>query len=166
MVMPNLANFSRILRTNRFDVQISGPVGSLNESLKIESAEIPSLQLVTEVYGEMGVPRKTASSMSFDDVTLTYREIDGFQITNFFTKWINFICDYKGESANQMTFEYYDSYVGNMIIYVYDNNNEPIGKGVFIEAFPLNIGGLSLAQGSSDYGTVSVEIAYRGFTFG
>lgn len=165
MSMPDLAAFAAIVRQNRFDISISGPGGSLGEGIKAEAVDIPNREIVAETYGEIGLPRKVASSVAFGDISVTFREIGDFSVTGFFTAWMDFICD-TGGKANQMEFEYYDNFVGNMQIIIYDGQNNPIGTGEFNEAYPIKIGGIKLAQGNSDYATVTADIAYRGFTFG
>lgn len=153
-------------RPNRYWVQISIPIIMQNDPLSrnlpdiqmnCNSATFPSVSLGTAEHRVKGPIRKMPNDMIYNDMNLTFYNSSDFKERKFFEHWINSIVD-----KDTKNFEYYDNYTAFIIIAQFDNAGQMTHSIRLNEAYPTNVGDISLGYDNSDQIEIfPVTITYR-----
>lgn len=175
-------------RTNRFRVSFGIIQGQSDfwhyesqyvpvDDLKYMASAVnmPSKNLDSLDVKRYGAPFKVANSVGMDQVTVTFQCSEDMRERLFFEGWVDYIygMDSKfkeslGSKSPSLRYnglynmKYYDDYITDMYIDVYAKDREVSEYQVHcFEAWPTNIGEVSLAYGDSEVATFSVTFTIR-----
>jgi hypothetical protein len=172
-------NNTGTLQTNKFNVLIRPPgrignagVGNLSNHLiyRADSVRIPGVTIdpiTSRRYG-VGISEKTATNISFQDLSISFLEDAGGSVHKYFYKWFSSVFNFTGTGTTstfsgmpRYTAKYKDSYSTTIIIYVYDNTGKLVNEISILEAFPIAMGDINLAWAENNtLMKVNVSFAY------
>jgi hypothetical protein len=158
-----------LARANRFGVLINAPFDpsfsdnyadftSRDLFMYCDNAQIPGLNFATTQARTYGEFREMPYEKLFDVVTLSFYVDNDMKVRRFWESWINKIQDPYSRHVN-----YYDNYVGTVIVYVYDVNNNNRYAVTLEQAYPKTIAAIQLDSQSRDMMKISVTIQYKYF---
>lgn len=158
-----------IARANRFGVLINTPFNpSFNDDsadfnsrdlfMYCDAAQIPGLNFASTQARTFGEFREMPYEKLFDVVTLSFYVDNELKVRRFWENWINKIQDPYSRHIN-----YYDNYVGTIIVYVYDVNNNSRYAITLEQAYPKTVASIQLDNTSRDLMKISVTIQYKYF---
>lgn len=141
-------------------------VGIRQLSLLAESASLPGRTISTTPHQIFGTKREMPYGVTFDTMSITFICTNLMTERAFFDIWHQYIISPKSQYMN-----YYDNYVGALIIQKTDNSDSvgsTIGRAVstyFLEeAYPKTIQAQELSYGATDeYMKLTVEFSYARF---
>jgi len=149
--------------TNRFEVTFSsGTNSSLSNTARnltyfCELAELPGRSLLTadeKIYGPI---RKIPYGSSYIETNMTFLcTSDGMKEKRFFDSWMDLINNPISHDVN-----YYDSYVQNVNLSMFNETNSLMYACTFYECYPTLVSSLSLNASANDYARINVTFAYR-----
>ncbi len=164
--MANLSTFmgkirdSGITKQNRYSVAITGPAGlaSYDVNMMCESVSFPGQNLRTTTDDvRQGPTREIAHGVIYAPINLRFISTSGQPERKFFEDWQEMVFDRDSWQVN-----YYDTYVGSMILRSLDSADGAPYSVYIYEAWPKTIGPQEFSYASNNaYQTVSVEFAYR-----
>ena len=167
--MPSLDEFRATIagkdlaRQNRFEVRITGPVGSDKQvNLLAESVSIPG-QNIRSVPDDLryGPARDHAQGVTYGDISMTFICTPGMQEKVYFEEWQKLIIDL-GEKNSGWNAKFYKDYIGEIQIDQLDRQNQMNYEVTIVEPWPKTINAQEFTLSSNDsYQTVSVDFAYR-----
>ena len=167
--MPSLDEFRATIagkdlaRQNRFEVRITGPVGSDKQvNLLAESVSIPG-QNIRSVPDDLryGPAREHAQGVTYGDISMTFICTPGMQEKVYFEEWQKRIIDV-GERNSKWNAKWYVDYIGEIQIDQLDRQNQMKYQVTIVEAWPKTINAQEFTLSNNDaYQTVSVDFAYR-----
>tara|TARA_S200000501_G_scaffold363754_1_gene395021 strand:+ start:306 stop:878 length:573 start_codon:yes stop_codon:yes gene_type:complete len=125
---------------------------------RCESAELPGRTHLTSDSRLYGPIRKIPYNSGFVESTLTFMCSNNYiEEKRFFDQWQDVIQD-----PDNFDVSYYDSLVGNVKVEVLDEQDKELYQIELLEAFPQNVGAISLGWASNtDYMKFSVTFSYR-----
>lgn len=132
-------------------------------SLLAESASIPGRQLATTPHKIFGTKREMPYGVVYAPITITFICTNSMLERTFFDVWHQFII-----SPTSQYMEYYQDYVGRVIIQKTNNDNEAVSTVgsvlstyILEEAYPKSIQEQELSYSSGDeYLKLTVEFEY------
>ena len=165
-----------IARPSRYEVVILPPTGSPNNpftsaltetdnarnvSLKCESISFPGRNIDTtpdtNIYGPT---REIATGFSFAELSATFQCSSDLKEKDFFENWQK-----ASFNANTWAMQFYNDYIGEIQIYLLDEQNERRYGVKIWECFPKNIGEQTLNYGTiNEQMKLSVTFSYRYWT--
>jgi len=129
-------------------------------SLSCESVSIPGRSLSSNEFKTIGVGREMPYERLFSgDIEMTFLFGKDMQERKIFENWMDIIID-----KNTNRFEYYNKYIANIDIIMFDETETPIYKIQVLEAYPKLIGPILLSNESSDLAKQSITFAFRSYT--
>lgn len=154
---------------NLFIVRISLPKALVNDpestdiaptlTLLCKAAQIPSTQIQTspiQVSG-MGNPERRPVGMTFNELPVTFMVDGKYKILRFFQRWQQSIINYDSNQINstvtgrlpfQMAYKEEYTTTVEVVTYAY-NSQEVLYVHQFKNAFPTNLGDITLAWGNN-----------------
>lgn len=147
-------------------VSISNLLTSRYLSLLAESAALPSRIISSTPHQINGTRREMPYGVLFDSMNITFICTNLMIERTFFDLWHRYIISPKSQYMN-----YYDNYVGTIVIQKTDNSNDfaSIAGGlvstyILEEAYPKTIQAQELSYSSTDeYLKLTVEFSYARF---
>lgn len=129
-------------------------------SMLAESISIPGRQLLSTEHRIFGTVRKMPYGVLYEDFTVTFICTNSMVERTFFDVWQQTII-----SPGSQYMEFYENYVGSIIIQKISNNTEPnvgekASKYVLQEAYPISIQSQELSYGDTEYLKLTVQFAY------
>jgi hypothetical protein len=152
---------SGMARTNRYAVEIGIPFKFDTYTLQTallfcDQVQIPGLNYNTNENRSFGEVRKAPYEKLFEDINMSFYVDKDMQVKKLFDVWQNSIMD-----PNTRTFNYYDSYVSDIKVYVQDINDNKTYTVTMHEAFPKSVGAIQLDYAGKDVMKLSVNFAYK-----
>ena len=145
---------------NRFEVLITRPGGSANESrevsMRCESVNLPGRNLNTTTDSNIyGPTREVVDGVTYaDEISMTFQASSGLEERVFFEEWQTLAFDERSWNVG-----YYNDYVKEVEIYVLDKqNNRRYGLKLW-EAFPKTINATELNQGTNNE-IIKLEVVF------
>ena len=136
-----------------------GTQGMLGEqvTLMCSAAELPSKSFLTTEHRHNNLSLKLPYMASFDDVTFTFYASDNMLERAYFEAWMATVYN-----TSDGTLNFYDEYVGNIIVKVLDRNQNTSYEVKLYEAYPVSMNAVNFSYGSSNEVTqISIGFAYR-----
>lgn len=134
-------------------------------SLLAETCSLPGRQILTTEQRIFGTVRKMPYGVLYEDFTVTFICTNSMIERTFFDLWHQLIM-----SSGSQYMEYYDNYVGTLIIQKVNNNTSKKSltdkivqmgpKYKLIEAYPVSIQAQELNYSDGDYLKLTVQFAY------
>lgn len=130
---------------------------------RCNSCTLPGKQMLTSDRLTYGPNRKIVTSALYSDVRFSFIVSDDKKEINYFTRWHNSIVNNALNSGIQThDVEYYESYIGNVIIKHLDRQNEVKYQISLIEAYPISVEEIPLSwDNNNEFIRVEVVMAYR-----
>lgn len=154
------AQFSDILRQNRFIVEIFPPE-KVREEINLElvsclaiSTSFPFGKIIEKEKLRYGKKYKIATNWDLDPINITFLVESKGKILDFFKKWKDLIIN----DENLMS--YLKEYAGNINIMMLDVQEQNIFEANLINAFPASIESIELSMDNGDFIKVQVSIVF------
>jgi len=156
-------------KSSRYEVTFASPKSLANNKffansklsdyvLLCDRAELPGTSFSTVDVTPYGESREIATNRIYDPLDLTFYADIGLNIKKFFDYWINSIINPISNNHS-----YYDDYVTDITIIVFDIQGNPRYKVELLEVFPKNIGSISLSYDDPNIMRIPVTIIYRDY---
>jgi hypothetical protein len=136
-------------------------------SMLAESCSIPGRQLLTTEHRIFGTVRKMPYGVLYEDFTVTFICTNSMIERLFFDTWQQLIM-----SAGSQYMEFYDNYVGSIVIQKISNHTSAVDLGgttnvgkicsvwKLLEAYPVSIQAQELSYADGDYLRLTVQFSY------
>ena len=155
-----------LAKTSHFAVSFNRPLcipaGLFDDSIiqKIhlfcEQASLPAMNVVTSPIRTWGEVREMPYDRMFDPIPLTFYVDTDMKVKLFFDKWISSI-----QSHSSRKFNFYENYVVDLDIEVFDSAENSKYKVTLVEAYPKTLNAIEMNYGGKDVMRVQVTMAYR-----
>jgi hypothetical protein len=155
-----------LARNSHYDVVINKPgvvVSTLFDyqaiqkiGLLCESAQLPGMNLSTAGTRTYGEVREMPYEKLYDPLTLQFLVDKEMKVKLFFDEWMGGI-----QNSYTRTFAYYEEYVTDMEIIVYDVSNYPRYTVTLYEAYPKTIASVGLDYSNKEVMKLSVTMQYK-----
>ena len=162
-----------LARSNRFSVMMALPPvlnGGANPAydlrnilLLAENVQLPGVNLNTIQNRTFGEYRETPYELVYDNINLNFYVDREMQVKKLFDKWILGINGYGGVMSGTGTrlFKYYNDYITNLQIYVYDTQEKSYYGVNLYEAYPKTVGAVTLDNNSKEVMKLAVTMQYK-----
>jgi hypothetical protein len=180
-----VSSVNGLMRPNLFGVQIThnplpsteGEDNSETVSLLCNAINIPGVSFATSDVQRQGfgpLERRVANAI-FPAVSATFMLDNKGQVLEFFNFWAKRIASFAHQAGDLSRdietggalgeVGYYDDYVTNIDIFVFEPTGSKITKYTLVEAYPAVIGDISLGWRQNDeIGELQVQFNYRHWT--
>lgn len=155
-----------LARNSKFAVELTLPEGLLNNfniSSKLrtillfcDSAALPGINIATNANRTFGEVRETPYDRIFDTISLSFYVDNSMVVKSLFEEWSNLI-----QNKQSRTFSYYKDYITNIVITTYDLKARPRYKVKLQEAYPKQIGSISLDYSNRDIMRINVGFMFK-----
>jgi|PlaIllAssembly_1097288.scaffolds.fasta_scaffold00451_8 hypothetical protein len=157
-------NKSGTTKPNFFEVMITFPNKDTSQGRMLaffcNSAQIPSLPLLTATVTENYIPFEAPYGAQYQDVSLEFYLDQTLTVRKLFEMWYQSVYNHKSR-----TLEYHDLYTGVVTIQSLDRNLAPTYSVTLSGAYPKNIGQVQFNRNSNDQiATMSVQFAFKELT--
>jgi hypothetical protein len=126
-------------------------------SLSCESVTLPGRSLSTNPFKTIGIGIEVPYERLYSgDIEMTFLFGRDMQERKIFEKWMDKIIN-----PNNNRFSYYNSYIADIDIIMFDESDEPIYKARIEEAYPKEIGAVALSNESSDLARQSITFSFK-----
>ncbi len=176
-----IAASNGLMRPNLFLAQITNPLcvtanREVGSRLLCSSANLPGKMVTVQPHRRLGYgpEDRRITNAVMPDVTLTFFIGNDGQPLTYFNEWFEYLFytnASKGSEARAagdqpvFTVGFRNNYVVPIEIITYDPNHNDILKYTLHEAFPMQIGDVSLAWAENDsFASVAVNFTYRYYT--
>ena len=168
----NKINQYGTLQNNKFIVTINKPQIFQSSALdaifkfRASSIKIPGVTLdltPTFRYG-VGPAQKMPKNVVFNDISITFIEMENAYIWNKFASWLNEIFDFsdRGLSSYKYTTQYKQYYVSPTIeIAIYSNDGELANTIVLKEAYPVSLNDVNLSWNENTLMNINVNFTFK-----
>ena len=168
----NKINQYGTLQNNKFIVTINKPQIFQSSTLdqlfqfRASSVKIPGVTLdVTPTfrYG-VGPALKMPKNVLFNDISITFIEMEDAYIWKTFSLWINEIFDFsdRGLSSYKYTTQYKQYYASPTIeIAIYSNDGELANTIVFKEAYPTSLADVNVSWSENTLMNINVTFTFK-----
>ncbi len=132
-------------------------------SLRCYESEIPGKNLRTISHAEYGPSHGYVVGADYNEINLSFYVTDDLYARKFFTLWQEFISDNEPISASDSgshDVEFYDFYVGTLMITTYTSSGFPNHTTICEEAFPVAVQSIPLSWESQD-NVMKVNVAFK-----
>lgn len=151
-----------VLQTNRFVITIPKVMAGVVDNVqtlqfRAEEIRLPGHTLQTfesHRYG-IGPSQKFPTNINFTDASISFIETKHGEIWNHLNRWSRKIFDHGGAQNGRdsyfrqesYTLEYKDDYVSDIIIDLFDNQQNKINTITLLDCFPTSVGDVPLSWG-------------------
>lgn len=162
-----ISNVKRgLAKTSHFSVMFNRPLcipAGLFDDMTIqkihlfcEQATLPAMNVVTSPIRTWGEVREMPYDRMFDPITLTFYVDTDMKVKLFFDKWISSI-----QSHTTRRFNFYENYIVDLEVEVFDSAENSKYKVVLVEAYPKTLNAIEMNYNGKDVMRVQVTMAYR-----
>ena len=153
------AHMDDMARTNRFKIELHGPMGIRMRGIRCTGVSIPGRTISTNTHtiNQAGPPREHPSSVDYGGkVDLTFMLDTTFEDHQKIAMWNSYIYD------EAWGFRYPEEYWGTVKITQFDRQDWPIYEVELLEAWPSSFGELTYdSAGEGAIQTFTCTIQYR-----
>lgn len=129
--------------------------------MRAKKAIIPDMALQTNQFSYYGIPRKYPYENSTGNLNVEVLMSGNLWEREFFTAWQNYIIDYGMKDKNPtLNVAYYNDYIAQIELDVYNVEGEIVTTIVFEECWPMTMTAVDMDWTSNEVMTFSVELAY------
>ena len=158
-------------RTSDFFAEVSAPIPDLGAArdltFRIEATNIPMRTVQSIDYKDYGYPYKIGGLPNSVEIEMQILCSPDLRERDFFLKWQDLIVgDHRtntSPNSNQFEIGYYNDYIGGVRIYQLNTEGLKTYEVELIEAYPMNVQGISKSWAQTDIQRMSVTMAYRYF---
>ena len=175
-----------LYKPNLYFVMINKPPGLNSKEGVLEtvmymcnSAALPGVQMLTSDYKRQGFGTfdRRPFGVQITDIPLTFFVDNQGNLMNFFHEWMDNIVHYHegGSSAGEhavkggyQKFEvgYRTDYITSIEIYCFNQNSDAIMKYTLYEAFPIQMGDITIAWAETDsFSILPVQFTFRTYDY-
>lgn len=134
-------------------------------NLSCSAVSMPSVSYATKDIRQAGGPlHKIPYDKIFEPITATFYVDINYNSRRFFIDWMNIIDkpSVKGASSNGNHYQFYDNFIGGMLVYQLDMNQFPSHVIEFEEMYPTQVSEIALGyENSESIATFTVTFTYR-----
>jgi hypothetical protein len=150
---------------SRWEVKITSPRRLLNTDPRIENrlllsceqTDLPGRVFSTSELKIYSLDRKIPYGTFLEDISLTFRCSSDLAERKYFENWQGLI-----QNETTKNYGYYDDYVTEMEIVLYEKGLEPVYRMHLFEAYPFSVFPLALQQDSTGtYNRQTVGIKFK-----
>jgi hypothetical protein len=150
---------SPLLKPNRFEVIISGPVDIARKiTFNCHRCDIPTHTIGSFEHSLIGPKRKIPNEETFDDISMSFYNNKYLDEVYAITQWIKLI---GGNSSWRMA--YHNDIVGSILINVYDLQEHIKAEINIYDAYPIGISELELSYAGELPSDITINWAYHSF---
>lgn len=171
-------NKQGVAKTSHFEVQLTSPFGSSDERdmmYRADAAELPGRTMTTvdgykpSNYGPM---TKIAYGQLYADITVTFLLSEDLREKEYFEIWQNSMVNTgafeesggrAGYANSKFNPNYYDNYVGSMVIRQYGSGGELRTIHTFNEVMPTIMQPIQMNWNDDGMAKLTVTFAYRNY---
>jgi hypothetical protein len=163
--LSSITNSKGFARPNLYSLEMTPPDGITIDSYNLEgiclnckSASFPGKTLESQAYNSDGyIGRQMPLGFTYSPINLTFHLSADHREKKFFDEWLNMAYN---DTTN--TLNYYDDFVGSMIISQLNRNNTVLKSYLLYESFPISVNEINVGSDMENNITdLSVSIAYR-----
>lgn len=175
-------NKQGVAKTSHFEVQLTSPFGSYGDQrdmmYRADAAELPG-RVITTVDGyrpaNYGPITKIAYGQIYADATITFLLSEDMREKEYFELWQNLMVQTGafegtagGRDAEKFTTSkfnpnYYDNYVGTMVVRQYGSGGELRTIHTFNEVMPIIVQPIQMNWNDDAIARLTVTFAYRNY---
>ena len=154
-----------LARKNKFSIQLIPPRATRLSTGKIDflckKATLPARTSATTEHRMYGYALSVPYETTYENVTLSFHEVNNFEVRKFFETWMEYI-----NPQDTYNINYYDKYKSEIKIYVYDDViSEPdpsraIYSVTLMDAYPATLSSVDMDWGVMDFLVFDVDISY------
>ena len=142
--------------TGKFSPIISDAFNS-RFSLSCDSVNMPGRSMATSNFKTIGPSREMPYGKVYGgDISMTFLLGQDMLERKIFETWMDSISNPKNNR-----FKYYDDYVCNCDILMFDELGTPVYKSRLVEVYPKEVGAIQLSNEGSDMAKQNVTLHYR-----
>jgi len=155
-----------LARSNKFAVEVTLPRGMTtnfgftyqmrNILLFCDSTVLPGVSVATTPNRSFGETRESPYERLFDNIQLSFYVDNSMVVKSLFDEWSNLIQNYKSRE-----FSYYEDYITKIAVTVFDTKSFPRYRVELFEAFPKNVGSISLNYSAKDIMKLDVNFTFK-----
>ena len=171
-----------LMRPNLFLVQCTNPlciVENRDEPSRflVSSATLPGKMITVQPHRRLGygTEDRRITGAVMPDVTLTFFVGNNGQPLTYFNEWFEYLFYTNGTKGSEgassqrgvplFNIGFRDQYISTIDILLYDQTHNNFLKYTLHEAFPMQIGDVSLAWAENDsFASVAINFTYRYYT--
>lgn len=125
-------------------------------SILCQSVTIAGMQIATTELPVYGPPVKMPFGLVYQDLSVSFLCTNTMAQRKVFEEWRRIIVDPTTNFVN-----YYDTYVGEILVQKLDQESKVVHTTVYEEAFPIAIYEQELAASNNDWLRLTVQFSYR-----
>lgn len=156
-----------LARNNRFSISIGVPEllqNSRYSNLRLiqmycETVNVPGLNIATQPNRSFGEQREIPYDRNFEPISMTFYVDTAMTVKTFFDAWMDCIID-----PTSRTLNYYDLYIGNILVTIQDINDNKAYTLKLWEAYPKSVQAITLDNNGRDVIKLNVTFNYKYFT--
>ena len=142
-----------ISRDNRF--RVSGTAIMTEHQNLVQSVALPGIQFHTGLYRNVGAPTKYINNAVYNELSITFIDLEATPIQNYYREWIGQIYNELGQ------FQYKNDYVRTLKVEKLNRQGEVVNTYDFQGVFPTNVSDVALSQTSQNQPTqLTVTLSY------
>lgn len=159
-------------RTNRYSVVLGSPIsvkqaqvntgyipaGTDMQSLLLycDQVQLPGVNYATIQNRTFGELREVPYDRMFETINMSFYVDNNMAVKAFFDQWMSSIQD-----PSSRTFNYYENYITDMVIYVEDLKDEKKYEVKLFECYPKSVGSIQLDYASKEVMKLQVTMQYK-----
>ena len=144
---------------NRYKVTFNSPAGADDVvDVFCHAVTLPSRAMMTfEHRSHVGPTYQAPYSGSYEAITCSFYADPDLNSRQFFDKWQQKVTNVESDTNN-----YWDEFVGTIIIETRDREDKPHYKVKIYDAYPININSVDLSYGErNNFVSISVSFAFK-----
>jgi hypothetical protein len=148
-------------RTNRFYVLMSPPTDDNWDTKRVamlfcDQVNLPGTNFATTPSRTFGETRELPYDKTYDNLTMTFYIDRQMKVKALFDNWINSV-----RNPVTRTFNYYDDYTSNIMVFVQDLNDKTTYGIKLWECYPKTMSAVQMDNQSKDVMKLTVTFQYR-----
>lgn len=121
-----------------------------------EQTQLPGMNMATTAIRTYGEVREMPYEKMFEPVTMTFYVDKEMKVKLFFDEWLSNI-----QNPFTRTFAYYEDYISNIDVIVYDTQLNSRYKVSMYEAYPKSISAIQMDYNNKDVMRIQVTFQYK-----
>lgn len=152
-----LKNLPKLFTSSPALIKALGNINNSHLTMRVKSANLPDMNFMTMPHSYYGPQIKYPHDNLVSDLTVEIIASGNMVEREFISAWQNYIIDY-GTRDNNASFNvaYFEDYVADIDIVLYDKLEREIYRVTYQEAYPTN-----MSQVEVDWGQVNTVLTFR-----
>lgn len=150
-----------LARTNRYAVMFTPPAGINPANLQkillfCDQIQLPGTNYSTTQNRMFGEFREVPYEKLYDNITMSFYVDVDMKVKSLFDDWSNLI-----SNPVTKTYNYYNSYISDMVIEVQDINDKTRYQMTLFECYPKTISSIQMDYAAKDVMKISIGMQYK-----